>query len=122
MSMRLILIAGALTLAVGCGGNSSPSNPTPTPPPTPTTVSIVQGARTMTTTAYNPNPVTISRGTTVMWVNNDTITHTSTSTTGAWSSGNMAPGGNFSYTFQSAGSFPYNCTIHPNMVGTVTVQ
>jgi plastocyanin len=25
-------------------------------------------------------------------------------------------------TFQSAGTFPYHCTIHPNMIGTVTVQ
>jgi plastocyanin len=25
-------------------------------------------------------------------------------------------------TFPSAGSFPYHCSIHPGMVGTVTVQ
>jgi plastocyanin len=25
-------------------------------------------------------------------------------------------------TFPSAGSFPYRCSIHPGMVGTVTVQ
>jgi plastocyanin len=24
--------------------------------------------------------------------------------------------------FPNAGSFPYHCLIHPNMVGTVTVQ
>jgi plastocyanin len=25
-------------------------------------------------------------------------------------------------TFPSAGTFPYHCSIHPGMVGTVTVQ
>ena len=34
----------------------------------------------------------------------------------------IAPGASFSKTFTSAGSFPYHCTIHPGMVGTVTVQ
>jgi plastocyanin len=41
---------------------------------------------------------------------------------GAWNSGSIAPGGKFSMTFTVAGSFPYHCSIHPGMVGTVTVQ
>ena len=36
--------------------------------------------------------------------------------------GPIAPGGTFSRTFSSAGTFPYRCTLHPGMVGTVTVQ
>jgi plastocyanin len=39
-----------------------------------------------------------------------------------WDSGSVAPGGTFSMTFPTAGTFPYHCGIHPNMVGTVTVQ
>ena len=34
----------------------------------------------------------------------------------------MNPGAQFNFTFQSAGTFTYRCTIHPNMVATVTVQ
>jgi plastocyanin len=30
-------------------------------------------------------------------------------------------GGRFSFTFQNAGTFTYRCTIHPGMIGTVTV-
>jgi plastocyanin len=55
-------------------------------------------------------------------VNNDTTTHTSTGSNGAWDSGSIAPGASFSRTFPAAGSFTYHCTIHPGMVGTVTVQ
>lgn len=57
-----------------------------------------------------------------MFVNNDNTTHTSAADGGAWNSGNIAPGASFSQTFQTAGSFTYHCAIHPNMVGTVTVQ
>jgi plastocyanin len=30
-------------------------------------------------------------------------------------------GGTQSFTFEEAGEFPYYCTLHPNMVGTVIV-
>jgi plastocyanin len=98
-----------------------PATPSPTPTPG-TTVSIVSGSSRLTTTAYAPNPVSVAVGGTVTWVNNDTTTHTSTADGGAWSSGSIAPGGQFSRTFGTAGTFTYHCTIHPNMVGTVQVQ
>lgn len=124
MLRRLVLpviLAGALG-AAACG---SKSTSTPTTPTSSSTVSIVSGARTLTTTAYSPNPVTISKGMTVMWVNNDTIAHTATSDAGSaasWNSGTMAAGASFSYTFSASGTFTYHCTLHPGMVGTVTVQ
>ena len=43
------------------------------------------GASTMTTTAFNPNPITVSVGGTVTWTNNDSTSHTSTANGGAWS-------------------------------------
>lgn len=76
----------------------------------------------MTTTAYAPNPITIAVGGTVTWMNNDNTAHTATATAGAFDSGTIAPGASFSRTFTAAGSFPYRCTLHPGMVGTVTVQ
>jgi plastocyanin len=41
---------------------------------------------------------------------------------GQWSSGNIAPGSHFTTTFNTAGTFTYHCSLHPNMVGTVKVQ
>jgi plastocyanin len=63
----------------------------------------------------------VATGTTVTWVNNDSITHTTTSNGGTWN-GNLAPGASFSFTFAAPGTYPYHCTIHPNMIGTITVQ
>ena len=125
MSFRIALAALLLGFTVACGSSYSPA-PTPTPTPTPspsggTPVSIVAGATTMATSAYAPNPIAVTGGT-VTWTNNDSATHTSTGNSGTWDSGPIAPGGTFSRTFSSAGTFPYHCTLHPGMVGTVTVQ
>jgi plastocyanin len=61
-------------------------------------------------------------GTTVKWTNNDNVAHDVTSQNNLFFSGNMDPGATFSRTFQTTGSFPYYCTIHSRMTGTVTVQ
>jgi plastocyanin len=86
------------------------------------TVGIPSGASTLTTTAFGQNPLTVSIGTTVSWLNNDNTTHTSVADGSQWSSGNVAPAGRFNFTFTSAGRFTYHCQIHPNMVGTIIVQ
>jgi plastocyanin len=80
------------------------------------------GASALTTNAYAPSPVRLALGSSVTWVNNDNTTHTSTADGGAWNSGAIAPGRTFTRTFTSTGSFPYHCTIHPGMVGTIEVQ
>ena len=99
--------------------------PAPTPAPTPPasiSASIVVNASLLTSTAYNPNPINVPVGGTVTWRNTDTTTHTSTANNGGWNSGAIAPGGSFSTQFNTAGSFPYHCAIHPNMIGVVNVQ
>ena len=95
-------------------------------------VSIVSGASTLTTDAYSPNPIQVSVGTTVTWTNNDSQPHTVTSGSNGQpdnkfnSSPNfnplLNPGQTFSFTFTEEGNYPYFCTLHPNMVGTVIVS
>jgi plastocyanin len=70
--------------------------------------------------AFQPRSITISRGTTVKWVNRDNITHTSTSS--SWNSGNVAPGTSFRHRFRRAGTFNYHCSIHSSMTGTIVVN
>ncbi len=67
-----------------------------------------------------PGNVTIPAGSTVRWTS-EGGTHTSTSNTGMWDSGNIPPGGSFSHTFNTPGVYSYHCELHPNMAGTVYV-
>jgi plastocyanin len=90
-------------------------------------VSIVPGSSTLTDTAYQPNPVQVSVGTTVTWTNDDAQPHTVSSgqnatPDGTFDSSIMAPQATFEHTFTEAGEFPYFCLLHPNMVGTVSVS
>jgi plastocyanin len=121
MKMWRITLGVLLTVATAaCGSSNNPTTPTPTP--TAMSVSIPVGARTLGANSFVPNPVTVTVGSTVTWINNDTITHDSISDSGVWNSGNIPAGGQFAFTFQSKGTFTYKCTIHPGMVGTVNVQ
>ena len=88
-------------------------------------VSIVPGAGTNTSSkGFYPSTITVVLGVnnTVVWTNNDTSPHTVTADDGSFTSGNLAPGQTYSYTFGSAGTYHYHCTYHPWMVATVIVK
>ncbi len=83
----------------------------------------------MQNTAFNPPTRTVAVGTTVMWANQDGITHTVTYSSGpgpAFDSGSISGGGNYSVTFNTAGTVQYYCKIHGSpgagMHGTIVVQ
>ena len=121
-TLNILVLVGAVAFAASCGSsNSTPPPTSPTPTGAGTAVTVVSGARTLTTTAYSPNPVTISAGGTVTWTNMDTIAHTATSDTGVFN-GSLPAGGQFSFTFSNKGTVTYHCTIHPGMVASVVVQ
>jgi plastocyanin len=72
--------------------------------------------------SFGPQTVTVPVGTTVTWINRDDIPHTSVSTEGVFKSKVMDTDEKFTYTFTKAGTYPYYCTIHPKMTGTVVVK
>jgi plastocyanin len=72
--------------------------------------------------SFSPGTITVKIGSSVTWTNKDSTTHTITSDTGAFNSGNLSQGATFSYTFADRGTFAYHCSIHPTMKGTVIVQ
>ncbi len=99
----------------------------------PGSVRAVEAAPTASTTSVQilkdscaPPTFTLKAGDTVTWTNVDTTPgngHTVTSTgRGPLKSPGLSQGGTFSYTFATAGTYPYYCAIHPDMTGTVTVQ
>jgi plastocyanin len=94
-----------------------------------TNATIVSGAASLNDTAFSPNPIEIDRGDTVTWINKDMDPHTVTSGSPGdedagdeFDSGYMGPQSNFSHKFEDSGEFEYFCEIHPNMVGTVSVD
>ena len=72
--------------------------------------------------AFNPSTLNVQVGTTVTWINKDSVTHDVVSDTGLFTSGNLTNGMSYNYTFNQTGSFPYHCAIHPSMTGTIVVS
>jgi plastocyanin len=72
--------------------------------------------------AYAPASLTVKAGTTVTFTNQDSIRHTITSDDGVFDSGLLGKGETFTYTFDKVGIFPYHCTPHPYMKGTIIVE
>ena len=126
--LRLVLVSSFVTFSIACSGSnySTPSTPSPSPAQNPggpsSSVTIPAGAEVLGNRAYAPDDVTVTVGATVTWTNSDRVAHTSTADAGAWNSGTVAPGGQFSRVFDTTGTFAYHCTIHPGMVGTVVVR
>lgn len=132
-----------LLAAAACGGDSGGPNPGPNndPPPqgnTTTDINIDPGASTRTTTAFNPNPKTVSLGgnptVTIRWINGDitggdytggtaTVHDIVPDNTGDFpASGALGGNRTHTITLAAAGDYDYHCGIHPTMVGTITVN
>lgn len=113
--------AGVNPYAPGVNPYAPGMNPYAQPPPGPTAVPGQTTRVTIMDFMFMPQTITIHVGQTVMWQNNGPSMHTSTSDTGIWNSGTIGVGGTYSRTFNSTGTFPYHCAIHPMMHGTVIV-
>ena len=100
------------------------ASPQPSASPAQVTINIPQNSTGMGDQAYGTNPLIIPVGTQVTWINDDSAPHTATSDTGVFDSGTLNQGQSFSFTFETAGTFPYFCTIHgkQSMSGTIQVN
>jgi plastocyanin len=76
-------------------------------------------AVTMAGLKFQPGTVTVAKGTTVVFVNDDTAPHTVTARSGGTDSGVIDPGKRF--TLVAAASFDYVCSIHPSMTAKLVV-
>ncbi|MEI9924779.1 MAG: cupredoxin family copper-binding protein [Bradyrhizobium sp.] len=71
---------------------------------------------------FAPKELTVAVGTTVKFVNHDDIPHTVVETNKVFRSKALDTDDSYSYTFATAGSFDYFCSLHPHMVGKVIVK
>ncbi|UIX33643.1 cupredoxin domain-containing protein [Streptomyces sp. GQFP] len=79
---------------------------------------------TMQGYAFAPAALTVPAGSTVTWTNQDTAPHDVKTTSGPVQihSPMLNKGESWSFTFTTAGSYAYYCTVHPNMTAGITVQ
>jgi plastocyanin len=71
---------------------------------------------------YEPADITVPAGTVVVWEWRGRDKHSATADNGAFDSGvKQGVGQKWEFTFSTPGQYPYSCTPHPFMVGTVTV-
>ncbi len=92
-------------------------------------VTIAKGASTQGAAQkyFDPESLLVKVGTTVVWTNEDSASHTVTSgdpsagPSGEFDSGLIKPGNTFKQTFTKGGTTSYYCTLHPWMTGKVIV-
>jgi plastocyanin len=121
-----VAAASAATLVIGvgaCSSGSSSSSSTPGYGASPTTSApAAAGTITIKNFAFS-GPLTVPAGATVAVTNDDTVEHTVTGDSpGQFDT--PAPAGQ-TVTFMApmtAGTYPYHCSIHPNMHGTLIVK
>jgi len=125
------MILGILTI-IGCGnsagngGNGTPSTSNQPPGGGTTTTPAATNEVVIKSSSFQPSEITVAAGDTVTWTNEDSATHTVTGDKTVagddFESGNLGNGKTFSHTFSQAGTYPYHCSIHTNMKGTVIVE
>lgn len=71
---------------------------------------------------FIPSEITVAPGTTVTWVNNESMPHTVVDLNKSFRSKTLAKDASFSFTFTTAGDYSYLCSIHPNMKAKVIVK
>jgi plastocyanin len=72
--------------------------------------------------AFSPEPVTAKVGDVVGWTNGDSAGHTASLADGTCTTDTIANGATGALVFSVAGTYAYQCNIHPSqMKGTVTV-
>ena len=146
---RAFALGAAVVLAAACGTTAAPAATSAAPvaaattaAPAPTTAAPAPTTAAPVATTAAPAagsavaidilafkfPVNtdVAKGTKVTWTNKDAAKHTVTSGTrpvkeGAFD-GQLDGGAVFSFTFTTAGTFPYFCSLHSSMNATITVK
>jgi plastocyanin len=120
----LVVIAGTALLLAGCGGGSSPSASANS---SGSSSQVAAGASSSAVKISNfkfaPASVSVKQGTRVIVTNQDSTGHTATADDGdSFDTGTLAQGASQAISVSKPGSYPYHCSIHPFMHGTLVVK
>lgn len=120
-SFRAIAAPAALLLAAFCAAalvsnsRSAVAAPAASAKPPPITISNYM---------FKPGVLTVARGATVTWINEDEDVHTIKSKDGpeTFQSPALETGAHYGFTFHHAGTYHYVCSVHPYMRGAIVVR
>lgn len=70
---------------------------------------------------FDPPVVTVPVASSVTWTHMGVFSHTTHSDTGIWQSAPLGTGDVFSRTFDTTGTFPYHCDLHPSLMTGIIV-
>jgi plastocyanin len=104
--------------------DSTGTAPAPPPPTTTTTLaagSTPRGNVQMRDFSFAPSSISVRSGSSLTFVNTGAAPHTVTAADRSFDSGLVQPGGVYTRRFTQPGVIQYVCTLHPAMIGTITV-
>src|SRR5918995_3415520 len=107
------VLDGTVGTSQGATEPTAPAESTTPAPNSPTTVEIRNNA-------FIPAQLNVAPGTTVTFVNKDTVPHTATAD-GLFDSGELPPESSFPVVLEGAGTVTYHCELHPEMQGSIVV-
>ena len=116
---RIPVALAALQLAIACATVLLPQGQTAS-----AAAPAMKPAVTINHYAFHPATLTVQKGATVTWINEDDDVHTIKSADGPepFASTALDNGNQFSFTFHHAGTYHYICTVHPYMHGVIVVR
>jgi plastocyanin len=108
------VLDGTVGTSQGATEPIAPPESTTPAPNSPTTVEIRNNA-------FIPAQLNVAPGTTVTFVNNDTVPHTATTDNALFDSGELPPESSYPVVLDGAGTVTYHCELHPEMQGSIVV-
>ena len=93
----------------------------PTLTPTATLIPDIIEIINISNFKFGKESLNIIVGSTVLWINNDSSSHTVSSSDNTFSSGFLSSGQKYKFTFLSPGTYTYKCDLHSSMKGIIKV-
>lgn len=126
--LELVLGCCAVSATLAACGNGVAGTPSASGGPTVGAAGVSLGTAAVHIAAtdqlrFSPSTQTAHVGDIVQWTNAGTVPHTVTFDNQTYlSDPTLAPGATWEIKFTQPGTYPYRCSIHPGMNGTLVVK
>jgi plastocyanin len=120
--MRTFVLALGAALALTGAAVAQAPSANPSPDAVPTAVAAPAATVHIKNFTFTPGSITIKAGQSVAWIEDDEMAHTVTAVDASYDSGTIDQGRTYAHTYTKAGTYPYYCSFHTYMKGTVIVK